>query len=408
MNSLPKKRLGDIMTLHRGFDLPSSERIDGDIPVIGSSGICGSHNTPKLDGQSVITGRYGTIGKVFYHKGPCWPLNTTLYVSDFHGNNPRYIAYLLQYTLNTVCIDGTDKSTVPGIDRNVLHEIRIPFVKDRNTQDHIVDVLASIDDKINNNQEIVAELETTAQLICDEWFMQFDFPDVDGHPYQSSGGKLVWSDELKRKIPEGWKIATLGKLIRLNRGVSYSSKNLAERGTAMINLASFAPDGSYKENGIKWFSGNYPIAKVIKPYDLLICNTQQTALNPMTDIIGKPLLVPDIFSGPIISSHHVTTISLESEDLKYYLYSIFRTSWFASYITGYASGTSILGLDDSGLKNLAIPIPDQYLLHRYAKLVASIETRISEMIRENTHLATLRDWLLPLFVTGQATIIDTL
>ena len=80
MNSLPKKRLGDIMTLHRGFDLPSSERIDGDIPVIGSSGICGSHNTPKLDGQSVITGRYGTIGKVFYHKVHAG-LSTQLFMS---------------------------------------------------------------------------------------------------------------------------------------------------------------------------------------------------------------------------------------------------------------------------------------------------------------------------------------
>lgn len=93
---MSKVKLGDVMTLHRGYDLPNAQRIDGDVPIIGSSGVSGFHNVARLHDKNVITGRYGTIGKVFYHDGPCWPLNTTLYVEDFHGNNARYVAYLLE------------------------------------------------------------------------------------------------------------------------------------------------------------------------------------------------------------------------------------------------------------------------------------------------------------------------
>lgn len=119
--------LGEIMTLHRGYDLPNSERADGEVPVYGSSGIAGWHNEYKLDGQNVITARTGTIGDVFFCDGKCWPLNTTLYVSDFHGNDPLYVAYLLEYFFKIAKLDGGDKSTVPGVDRNVLHPIPIPF-----------------------------------------------------------------------------------------------------------------------------------------------------------------------------------------------------------------------------------------------------------------------------------------
>lgn len=156
---MDKVKLGSVMTLHRGYDLPSSKREDGDVPVISSSGISGLHSTAKLTGQNVITGRYGTIGEVFYHDGPCWPLNTTLYVSDFHGNNPRYAAYLLEAILASVHIDGGDKSTVPGVDRNVLHELSVPYTNDAEEQASIASVLSAIDDKIASNKKLIAELE---------------------------------------------------------------------------------------------------------------------------------------------------------------------------------------------------------------------------------------------------------
>lgn len=398
---MDKVKLGTVMTLHRGYDLPNAQRKSGDVPVISSSGISGSHSVAKLVGENVITGRCGTIGEVFYHNGPCWPLNTTLFVEDFHGNDPKYVAYLLEVMLNALQIDGTDKSTVPGVDRNVLHDLVVPYISDLASQKTTTRVLSAIDAKIANNKKLIAELEETARLIYDYWFTQFDFPDENGRPYRSNGGTMVWSDELKREIPEGWEAQQVGSLVIANRGVSYSSKNLANTGTPMINLASFSPDYTYNEDGLKHFNGAFSSDKALRPYDLVICNTQQTSLDPAKDIIGKPLLIPDIFESEVISSHHVTTIHVDSEEMKAYLYSLFKTKWFSAYITGYATGTSILGLDPNGLSRLWIPVPSKSLLVAYKSFLMPLEQKKSNLINETSKLKSLRDWMLPMLMNGQ-------
>jgi type I restriction enzyme S subunit len=89
-------RLGDVITLQRGFDLPVYDRKPGHVPVVSSSGISGTHAEAKVAAPGVVTGRYGTIGQVFYLREAFWPLNTTLYVKDFKGNDPRYVSYLLR------------------------------------------------------------------------------------------------------------------------------------------------------------------------------------------------------------------------------------------------------------------------------------------------------------------------
>jgi type I restriction enzyme, S subunit len=112
--------LGDVMTLQRGHDLPDSRREEGDVPVVSSSGITGRHNEIKATAPGVVTGRYGTIGEVFYLEEDYWPLNTALYVTDFKGNNPRFIAYFLRHALQNY---QSDKAAVPGINRNALHAL---------------------------------------------------------------------------------------------------------------------------------------------------------------------------------------------------------------------------------------------------------------------------------------------
>ena len=142
--------LGEITNLKRGFDLPKSQRLRGDVPVYSSSGITGSNSTAAVEGPCVITGRCGTIGEVFFSSGPCWPLNTALYSTEFNGNNPRFVYYLLQ----TIPWKGyTTASAVPGVNRNHVNlcPVKIP---DRATQDAIVEVLDSIVDKIALNNQL--------------------------------------------------------------------------------------------------------------------------------------------------------------------------------------------------------------------------------------------------------------
>lgn len=173
------------------------------------------HHDYKCDGENVITGRYGTIGEVYYYNGKCWPLNTALFVSNFFDNYPKYIYYFLKCTLK---VDGKDKSTVPGVDRNVLHALKVSYFSDKDYQIEIASVLSCIDAKIDLNAQLCAELEAMAKTLYDYWFVQFDFPDENGKPYRTSGGAMEWCQELGREVPKGWKAKRVSELTKVITG----------------------------------------------------------------------------------------------------------------------------------------------------------------------------------------------
>lgn len=268
----------------------------------------------------------------------------------------------------------------------------------------IANALSVVEAKIDNNNAIATELEDMAKDLYDYWFVQFDFPDENGKPYKSSGGKMVWNEELKREIPEEWEVDRLGKHIISSRGISYNSANLEGDGVPMINLASFGVDSNYKPAGIKTYNGQYDADKILYPFDLIMCNTQQTAIDPTKDIIGKAVLVPDIFDGDVVSSHHVTTITPDVDELKYYLYGTCKTTWFHKYIVGFASGTNILGLDFKGFEDYLMPLPPMRLLKKFATAMKNIESEKNLIITENAELASLRDFLLPMLMNGQVKV----
>jgi type I restriction enzyme S subunit len=320
----------------------------------------------------------------------------------------RYVYYFLTYdgTLDYLQMRAENRiGSFPQITFDIVKilELNVPDLK---TQQKIVDVIFSIDSKIELNNRINAELEAMSKTIYDYWFMQFDFPDQKGNPYKSSGGKMIWSKDLEREVPAGWEVTELRKYLSSNRGVSYNGNDINGVGTPMINLNSFNINSTYKPEGIKSFSGSYSASKVLKPFDLVMCNTQQTALDPQKDIIGKSVLVPDIFESEIVSSHHVTTINVKKDALKYYLNSLFNTEYFHRYISGYATGTNILGLNFEGVLSYRTAIPPDDLLSKFQSVIVNVEKQKSETIKENQKLTELRDWLLPMLMTGQVKVND--
>ncbi|MFZ1610412.1 MAG: restriction endonuclease subunit S [Chitinophagales bacterium] len=320
----------------------------------------------------------------------------------------RYVYYFLTYdgTLDYLQMRAENRiGSFPQITFDIVKilELNVPDLK---TQQKIVDVIFAIDTKIDLNNRINAELEAMAKTIYDYWFMQFDFPDHNGKPYKSSGGKMIWNKDLNREAPAGWEVTELRNYLSSNRGVSYNGNDITGIGTPMINLNSFNINSTYKSEGIKSFSGSYSASKILKPFDLVMCNTQQTALDPQKDIIGKSVLVPDIFESDIVSSHHVTTINVKKDALKYYLNSLFNTEYFHRYISGYATGTNILGLNFEGVLSYRTAIPPDDLLSKYKSIIVNVEKQKSETIKENQKLSELRDWLLPMLMTGQVKVND--
>lgn len=115
-------RLGDVATLQRGMDLPQDKRKHGSIPVYGSNGVHGYHSEAPVAGPGVVTGRSGSMGSVYFSDTSFWPLNTTLFVKDFHGNNPRFVYYLL----SSLRLERFSASTgVPSLNRNFVHPISV-------------------------------------------------------------------------------------------------------------------------------------------------------------------------------------------------------------------------------------------------------------------------------------------
>ena len=189
-------RLGDVVTLKRGHDLPESARQDGDIPVVSSSGITGYHTEPKAKAPGVITGRYGTLGEVFYLERDYWPLNTALYVTDFKGNHPRFVAYFLENALRNY---QSDKAAVPGVNRNVLHQLKVRCT-DFSNQEKIADILSAYDDLSENNRRRMELLEEAARQLYREWFVRLRFPGRE-HTHIING------------VPEGWCSKKVGSVL---------------------------------------------------------------------------------------------------------------------------------------------------------------------------------------------------
>lgn len=154
-------RLLDVCELKRGYDLPTGKRQEGPFPIVSSSGISGTHVHPMASGPGVVTGRYGTIGEVFYIEGDFWPLNTALYVCDFKGSEPRFIYYLLSGLDFTAY---SDKGAVPGINRNHLHEHNVTLVP-RKAQKLFVELLGPNWERQQLNHDEIRTLTAIRDLL---------------------------------------------------------------------------------------------------------------------------------------------------------------------------------------------------------------------------------------------------
>jgi type I restriction enzyme S subunit len=157
--------LGEIATLQRGFDLPTRLRKRGLIPIVSSSGITGTHNESMVAAPGVVTGQYGTIGEVFYLDTAFWPLNTTLWVSDFHGNDERFTFYLL-HRLDFASHSG--KSGVPGVNRNDLHQLAVAIPVAPREQHRIAAALADADELIALLIRLIAKKDSLKQGVMQQ------------------------------------------------------------------------------------------------------------------------------------------------------------------------------------------------------------------------------------------------
>lgn len=292
-------------------------------------------------------------------------------------------------------------ATMPNLNTSILS--RVPFcAPEKIMQQKIAAVLSALDSKIDCNNRINAELETMAKTLYDYWFVQFDFPDENGKPYKSSGGKMRYNEKLRQSVPEQWEVASLEKYITFQRGISYTSDEISDTGLPLINLNSFSLRGEFKYDGTKSFSGKYKKESLTFTGELVVAVTDVTR---NADIIGKAFIVPDIFDNGALISCDVVKIS-STRLTQYYLAQLFNSQHYHDYIKYFASGTLVLHLNLDGIRWFKTAIPPNDLLKKYTTFCEPIWEQKALLQKENNQLIDLRNWLLPMLMNGQATVVD--
>ncbi len=217
MSEWKNVELGDFLTFQRGFDIVkrNMKEEEGLYDVIFSSGFGGKHNEFKVKAPGVIVGRKGTLGSVFYSATDFWPTDTTLWIKDFHGNNPSFAYYFLK----TLRFEQYDcGSANPTLNRNHIHTLEINVPESPQEQEDIAAVLSFLDRKIENLRKQNETLEQIAQTLFKHWFVDFECPNDDGKPYKSSGGEMVRSE--LGEIPVGWRVEPLDKVADFLNGLA--------------------------------------------------------------------------------------------------------------------------------------------------------------------------------------------
>ena len=360
----------------------------------------------KLENGDLVISTVGVLGKLAIIKAENLNYDFQRSVGIIKCDEKKINTKYLYYYLNTQFVQNRLNHLSKGAVQKCLFisdlkNLEIDF-PDLPTQQKIASVLSALDDKIELNNRINAELEAMVKTLYDYWFVQFDFPNIEGKPYKTSGGKMVYNETLKREIPEGWEVKSLSGLVDFTRGISYTSSTINDNeGIPMINLKSFNLNGTYRIDGLKYFTGKLNENKIINKNDLLIAITDVTR---EAEIIGKAILSPD-FGNKTVCSCDVARIDiLKNSFSKNYLRYLFNSNHYHNYIKHFASGTLVLHLDLNGILWYKDIIPPINLQNKFEDVVNEIDEKITNNLKQNQELSALRDWLLPMLMNGQVKV----
>jgi len=314
-------------------------------------------------------------------------------------------------------------SSIPHISQKQIEEFPVALPP-LSTQRQIAAVLSSLDAKIELNNTINAVLEAMAKTIYDYWFVQFDFPyspplegclqdgAVNGKPYKSSGGKMVYNAQLKREIPEGWEVELMEDWIDLNKSGDWGKEEEIGNYNTKVNCIRGADingvNGLEQCNSPERFILEKNAFKILKDGDFVV----EISGGSPTQSTGRIALITDAvlkrFSNPVICSNFCKPISMKNKKISFY----FLKHWLRLY-----NNNIFFGFEGktSGIKNLLfeslvssnyIIKPPENILDRFNAIVTANHKKQQQNLLENQQLTQLRDWLLPMLMNGQVTVQD--
>lgn len=386
--------LGDVIELKRGYDLPSVERRPGSVPIISSSGESGLHCEAKVKGPGVVTGRYGTIGEVFLVESDFWPLNTSLYVRDFKGNDVRFVYYLLK-TINWA--QYNDKSGVPGINRNHVHEarVRLPEIGEQRAIAH---VLGALDEKIKRNRLTNETLEALARAVFKNWFVEYGpvLAKIQGRPQPALSAEIadIFPAGFDAEgVPQGWTIGSLRDLASLNPE-SWTKKNSPAE-VRYVDLANTKWGAIESTTKYSWNAAPSRAQRVLRPGDTIVGTVRPgngsysyVSSDGLTGSTGFAVLRPN---------------SIDNRELVY-LAATSREN--IERLAHQADGGAYPAVRPEAVIETALSLPPPRLIAAFSKTVSPMLMTTEQNKLESQTLASMRDLLIPKLLSGEARIQD--
>ena len=364
-------RLGDILNFRRGHDLPHSAMKPGNIPVAGSNGVIGYHDTATPIKPILTIGRSGNVGKPYFYE-EAWAHNTTLYVDDFKGNDPKFLYYLCQ-TMPFANFGGG--SAVPTLNRNHIHPLETKIPVKVEDQRRIASILSSLDRKIELNNKINADLEEMAQAIFKNWFVDFE-------PFKD--GKFV--DSELGMIPEGWKVGTLKDLLYLRKD-SIKAANKGNLPYLPIDtipmhclVATDFKSNDEAKSSLQTFEQNDIVVGAMRVY------FHRVILAPCKGITRTTCFV----------------LSVKNENALAYSLMQCNQDEAISFAEKTSKGSTMpYAVWDGGYGEYKVVIPPSEVMKSFNDLLSNFFSKMNKNTIENSRLSTLRDTLLPRLMSGE-------
>ncbi|GET14729.1 type I restriction modification protein [Ligilactobacillus agilis] len=323
----------------------------------------------------------------------CFPDSIVGFTANKKVSSETFMYYIFEY-LKQQIQNQASGSIQDNINIEYLTNLNLR-VPDKKTQDNIVDTLSILDKKISNNDAIVDKLKLMSKTIYDYWFLQFEFPNEEGKPYKSSGGKMVWNEELKREIPEGWKVGNLSnneltKIIKPGIDKFEGTKNYLETADVTESNYTKGEEVTFENRASRanmqptknsvWF------AKMKDSVKHLLINEEM-----------QPLIERSIFSTGFLG------LQCSSDSFEY-IATYIKSEYFEKAKNKLAHGATQQAINNSDLRGIKIVIPCDEVLTEFHKRFKSIYSLISKKTIENKELIDMKDFLLPLLMNGQVTI----
>lgn len=378
------------LELQRGVDLPLQDRRGGDVPIFGSNGLLGFHDTSVSDGPGVITGRSGTIGKVFYTERKYWPLNTALYVKNFKGNLPKFV----YYKLGAIGLERFSTGTgVPTLNRNVAHKEMVAFPP-LPEQQKIAAILTAVDDKL----DVIAR-QIDATLTLKQGLMQTLFSrgvgsqDADGHWVPHAEFKVSELGD----IPVGWEAA------KLNSHVAKVGSGVTPKGGS----------DSYLSSGIPLIRSQNVLVGRLSLDDVVFISDEQhekmrnSALSPNDVLlnitgasIGRSAVLPADFEVGNVNQH-VCIIRTELTLSPHFLCQYLNSEMGQKQVDKFQAGGNREGLNYQQIRSFDVPLPPVPEQHEIASVLGSVDEKVGVLTAKQERYQTLKRGLMQKLLTGE-------